>query len=172
MKTTITMTIPDLTKSVTQMAVDAALEAASDWTNEEIRRLREELAPDPALADLFDTLRRMLPGMNADGSPLSDADILARAIDKITTLEAEADVAAWRDVATEPPPLRCAVLFANDYRIWVGEAREVTFMDAGKEITEIAYYEDGDFSDSEAPTAWATLPILADPADSGLDPVI
>ena len=55
------------------------------------------------LADLFDTLRRLLPGTNADGSPLSDADILARAIDKITTLETEADLAAWRSVATEPP---------------------------------------------------------------------
>ncbi len=169
MKTTVAMIMDDLNKSVTQMAVDAALEAAQDWANDELRRLREELAPDPVLADLFDTLRRLLPGTNADGSPLSDADILARAIDKITTLETEADLAAWRDVATEPPPLRCAVLFANDYRIWVGEAREVTFMDAGKETTEIAYYEDGDFSDGVPPVVWAALPALGDPADPGLD---
>jgi len=123
----------------------------------------------PMLADLFDTLRRLLPGTNADGSPLSNATILARAIDKITTLETEADLAAWRDVATEPPPLRCDVLFANDARIWVGEAREVTFMDAGKETTEIAYYEDGDFSDGVPPVVWAALPVLGDPADPGLD---
>lgn len=126
------------------------------------------------LADLFDTLRRLLPGTNADGSPLSDADILARAIDKITTLETEADLAAWRSVATEPPIPGADVLFANGSRIWVGQAREVTFtdMDMGKEATEIAYYEDGDLSDGEAPVAWAILPILEDPADPGLDPVI
>ena len=174
MKTTVTMTIPDLTKSVTQMAVDAALEAAQDWANEELRRLREELAPDPALADLFDTLRRHLPGANPDGSPLSDADTLARAINKIATLEAEADLAAWRDVATEPPIPGGDVLLANGSRIWVGQAREVTFtdMDTGEEVTEIAYYEDGDLSDGEAPLAWAILPILEDPADPGLDPAI
>ena len=121
--------------------------------------------PEPALSDLFDTLRRLLPGINPDGSPLSDADILSRAVDEIITLRTDADAAAWHDVAKEPPPLRCAVLFANDYRIWVGEAREVTFMDAGTETTEIAYYEDGDFSDGVPPTAWAILPVLADPAD-------
>ena len=65
--------------------------------------LPPDAADDDPLADLFDTLRRLLPGTNADGSPLSDADILARAIDKITTLETEADLAAWRSVATEPP---------------------------------------------------------------------
>jgi len=171
MKMTVTMAVPDVTKSVTQMAVDAALEAAQDWANDELRRLREELAPDPALADRFDRLRRLLPGANADGSQLSDADLLARAIDEIITLHTDAESAAWRDVATEPPPLRCDVLFANDARIWVGEAREVTFtdMDTGEEATEIAYYEDGDLSDGALPTAWAILPILDEPADPGLD---
>ena len=128
----------------------------------------------PMLADRFDRLRRLLPGANADGSQLSDADLLARAIDKITTLEGEADLAAWRSVATEPPIPGADVLFANDSRIWVGQAREVTFtdMDTGEEATEIAYYEDGDLSDGQAPVAWAILPILEDPADPGLDPVI
>ena len=116
------------------------------------------------MTDLFDTLRRLLPGTHADGSPLSDADLLARAVDEIITLRTDAKSAAWRDVATEPPPLRCDVLFANDARIWIGEAREVTFtdMDTGEEATEIAYYEDGDFSDGALPTAWAILPILDD----------
>lgn len=124
----------------------------------------------PMLADLFDTLRRLLPGTNADGSPLSDADVVAVAIDKITTLQAEADLAAWRDVATEPPPLRCEVLFANGARTWVGEARAITYSPSpGEEAHEIAYYEDGDLSDGALPTAWAILPILDDPADSGLD---
>ena len=174
MRQTVTITMPNIANSVTQMAVDAALEAAQDWANAELQRVREELAPDPALADLFDTLRRLLPGTNADGSPLSDADLLARAIDKITTLEGEADLAAWRSVATEPPIPGADVLFANDSRIWVGQAREVTFtdMDTGEEATEIAYYEDGDLSDGQAPVAWAILPILEDPADPGLDPVI
>jgi hypothetical protein len=130
--------------------------------------------PEPTLADLLDTLRRLLPGMNANGSPLSDVDLLARAIDKIMTLETDADAAAWRDVAKEPPPLRCDVLFANDDRFWVGQARTVTFtdMDTGKEAMEIAYYEDGDLSDGQAPVVWAILPVLGDPADPGLDPEI
>jgi hypothetical protein len=130
--------------------------------------------PEPTLADLFDTLRRLLPGLNADGSPLSDVDLLARAIDRIMTLETDADAAAWRDVVKEAPPLRVDVLFANDDRFWVGQARNVTFtdMDTGEEVTEIAYYEDGDFSDGEAPVVWAILPILGDPADPGLDPEI
>ena len=162
--------IPNLTESMTQMAVDAVLEEAQDWANAELRRLRAELTPDPALADLFATLRRLLPGTNADGSLLSDADILARAVDEIITLRTDTESAAWHDVATEPPPLRCNVLFANDYRIWVGEAREVTYCPSpGKDVTEIAYYEDGDFSDGVPPTAWAILPILGDPADPGLD---
>ena len=124
----------------------------------------------PMLADRFDRLRRLLPGANADGSQLSDADLLARAIDEIITLRTDAESAAWHDVATEPPPLRCNVLFANDYRIWVGEAREVTYCPSpGKDVTEITYYEDGDFSDGVPPVVWATLPVLDDPADPGLD---
>ena len=127
------------------------------------------MSPDP-LPDLFDTLRRLLPGTNADGSQLSDADLLARAIDEIITLRTDAESAAWRDVATDPPPLRCAVLFANDYRIWVGEARAITYSPSpGEEAHEIAYYEDGDFSDGVPPVVWATLPVLDDPADPGLD---
>ena len=122
------------------------------------------------MTDLFGTLRRLLPGANADGSQLSDADLLARAIDEIITLRTDAESAAWHDVATDPPPLRCAVLFANDYRIWVGEARAITYSPSpGEEAHEIAYYEDGDFSDGVPPVVWATLPVLDDPADPGLD---
>jgi len=126
------------------------------------------------LADLFDTLRRLLPGTNADGSPLSDADILARAIDKITTLEAEADLAAWRDIVMEAPPLRSDLLFANHSEIWVGQAHAVDFINTinGERPTEIVYYRNGDLMDGDPPIAWAILPILEDPADPGLDPVI
>jgi hypothetical protein len=127
--------------------------------------------PEPTLSDILDTLRRLLPGMSADGSPLSDADLLARAVDEIITLRTDADSAAWHDVAEQPPPLRCNVLFANDYRIWVGEARSITYTPSpGEEAHEIAYYEDGDFSDGVPPVVWAILPVLGDPADPGLDP--
>ena len=174
MRQTVTITMPNIANSVTQMAVDAALEAAQDWANAELQRVREELAPDPALADLFDTLRRLLPGTNADGSPLSDADLLARAIDKITTLEAEADLAAWRDIVMEAPPLRSDLLFANHSEIWVGQAHAVDFINTinGERPTEIVYYRNGDLMDGDPPIAWAILPILEDPADPGLDPVI
>lgn len=126
------------------------------------------------ITDLFDTLRRMLPGMNADGSPLSDADILARAIDKITTLETEADLAAWRDVVREAPPLRSDLLFANHSEIWVGQAHAVSFINTinGERPTEIVYYRNGDLMDGDPPIAWAILPILGDPTDPGLDPEI
>ena len=146
----------------------ATMEMIDDEARQKVMWLGQLLAPpvatdDDRLADLYDTLRRLLPGTNADGSQLSDADILARAVDEIITLRTDAESAAWRGVATDPPPLRCAALLAHHYPLWVGEARAITYSPSpGEEAHEIAYYEDGDFSDCVAPTAWAILPILED----------
>ena len=112
------------------------------------------------MTDLFDTLRRLLPGTNADGSQLSDANLLARAIDKITTLQSEADLAAWRSVEDEPPPQRADVLFYSDGSFWVGYAQEVVVHDSetGTEFTELNYFCDDDLMDGDPPTAWCPIP--------------
>lgn len=116
----------------------------------------------------FNTLRSLLFGPNVNTLHLKDADVLLLAVSKLESSLAEIDHYAWRNVATQPPPLRIDVLFANDSQTWVGQAREVTYSSGHADaVTEIAYFYDGDLSGGDPPIVWAHLPLRGDPTALG-----
>jgi hypothetical protein len=112
----------------------------------------------PTIEDLLIGLKSMLSPTD-DGAFISDEMALTFAIDEIKRLRERADLTAWRDVATDPPPESTEVLFYGG-GYWVGYAKTTTFhdIDTGEETAEVAYYFEGDLMDGDAPTVWCHIP--------------
>lgn len=114
--------------------------------------------PSPTIEDLLAELKSLLSPSD-DGAFIPDDTALTFAIAEIRRLREQADLAAWHDVATDPPPEGKEVLFYSR-GFWVGYAEMTTFqdLDTDEEVTEMAYYCDGDLMDGDSPTAWCRIP--------------
>lgn len=114
--------------------------------------------PSPTIEDSFAELKSLLSPSD-DGAFIPDDTALTFAIAEIRRLREQADLAAWHDVVTDPPPEGTEVLFYGG-GFWVGCTEMTTFhdIDTGEEMAELAYYCDGDLMDGDAPTAWCHIP--------------